>query len=29
MRMLCKAKRWIDKVRLIIIKRHYGIKRGW
>ena len=29
MRMLCKVKRWIDELRLIIIKRHYGIKKGW
>ena len=29
MRMLCKVKRWLDKIRLIIIKWHYGIKRGW
>lgn len=28
-RTLCKAKRWIDKLRLKIIKRHYKIKNGW
>ena len=25
-RMLCKLKRWIDKIRLKIITRHYGVK---
>ena len=29
MRMLCKAKRLIDRIRLRIIKRHYGIKNRW
>lgn len=29
MRMLCKAQRWIDRIRLRIIKRHYGIKNVW
>ena len=29
MRILCKAKCWVDRIRLRIIKRHYGIKNGW
>ena len=28
-RILCKTKRWIDRLRLKIIKRHYKIKNGW
>ena len=28
-RMLCGIKRLIDEIRTKIIKRHYGIKKGW
>ena len=29
MRILCKAKCLIDRIRLRIIKQHYGIKNRW
>ncbi len=28
-RLLCKVSDWIRKIRVSIIKRHYGIKKGW
>lgn len=28
-RILCKAKCWIDRIRLRIINQHYGIKNRW
>ena len=28
-RLLCKARKLIDEIRVGIIKRHYGIKKGW
>ena len=28
MRLLCSIKKWIDKIRVKIIKRHYGVN-GW
>lgn len=29
LRILCKIKRRIDDMRVKIINRHYGIKKGW
>ena len=28
-RLLCKVRNWVDEIRVSIIKRHYGIKKGW
>ena len=28
-RLICKFRRWLDDIRVSIIKRHYGLKKGW